>query len=278
MNSISRVLPSSKRYSKQVAPFAELYDGCTAWNTIEAMSITKTTLYDERDWMQLDPLSNNSSPNEFMARVTLALKYHIPYLKRSFESNTSISEWVLAQTPFVHGYAARVMFDALDVDEKNNPSVVASRISEIMSGENIYMLDITEEPPDAMDEPIEKKVLPDDGGHSREIVSPLHAEAAETRAEAREAAARAEVTKARTEAARTAAWGNARIEAAEAVARAKEAAIHAEGAMARTEMWDAATEMWERISIRNASFADELSERESDAQRLSTPRRLIDER
>ena len=170
------------------------------------------------------------------------------------------------------------MFDALDVDEKNNPSVVASRISEIMSGENIYMLDITEEPPDAMDEPIEKKVLPDDGGHSREIVSPLHAEAAETRAEAREAAARAEVTKARTEAAKTAAWGNARIEAAEAVARAKEAAIHAEGAMARTEMWDAATEMWKPISIRNASFADELSERENDAQRLSTPRRLIDER
>ena len=39
------------------------------------------------------------------------------------------------------------MFDALDVDEKNNPSVVASRISEIMSGENIYMLDVFEEPP-----------------------------------------------------------------------------------------------------------------------------------
>ena len=43
-------------------------------------------------------------------------------------------------------------------------------------------------------------------------------------------------------------------------------------------MWDAATEMWERISTRNASFADELSERENDALRLSTPRRLIDER
>ena len=91
------------------------------------------------------------------------------------------------------------MFDALDVDEKNNPSVVASRISEIMSGENIYMLDIFEEPPDAMDEPIEEKVLtePDDGGHSREIVSPLHAEAAETRAEARAAAARAGLSKGR---------------------------------------------------------------------------------
>ena len=42
------------------------------------------------------------------------------------------------------------MFDALDVDEKNNPSVVASRISEIMSGENIYMLDILEEPSDVL--------------------------------------------------------------------------------------------------------------------------------
>ena len=109
--------------------------------------MTKTTSCDERDWMQLDPLPNNSSGLEFMARVTLAIKYHIPYLERSFESNTSISEWVLAQTPFVHGYAAQLMFDALDVDEKNNPSVVASRISEIMSGENIYMLDVFEEPP-----------------------------------------------------------------------------------------------------------------------------------
>ena len=119
-------------------------------DTVAAMSMTKTTFCTERDWMQLDPLPNNSSGLEFMARVTLAIKYNIPYLERSFESNTSISEWVVAQTPFVHGYAARIMFDALDVDEKNNPSVVASRISEIMSGENIYMLDILEEPSDVL--------------------------------------------------------------------------------------------------------------------------------
>ena len=97
------------------------------------MSIIEATLCDEREWMQLDPLPNNSSPNEFMARVSLALECHIPYLERSFASNTSISEWVVAQTPFVYGYAAQVMFDALNVDEKNNPSDVASRIFEIMS-------------------------------------------------------------------------------------------------------------------------------------------------
>ena len=78
---------------KQVAPFAELYDGCTAWNTIEAMSIIKATLCDEREWMQLDPLPNNSSPNEFMARVLPALECHIPYLERPFANNMSISEW-----------------------------------------------------------------------------------------------------------------------------------------------------------------------------------------
>ena len=106
------------------------------------MSMTKTS-YDERDWLQLvDPLPNDSTSSlDFMERITIALD-HIPYLEQSLESNMSIAEWVLAQTPFVHGYAARVMFDVLDVDEKNNPSVVASRISEIMSGENIYMLDI----------------------------------------------------------------------------------------------------------------------------------------
>ena len=44
---------------KQVVPFAELCDGCTAWDKIAAMSMTKTT-YDERDWMQLvDPLPND---------------------------------------------------------------------------------------------------------------------------------------------------------------------------------------------------------------------------
>ena len=105
-------------------------------------------------------------------------------------------------------------------------------------------------------------------------MSPLHAEAAETRAEAREAAARAEVAKARTEAAKTA-------------ARAEEAAIRAEGAMARTETVVRQAMAAEpllspkdgkRIRDRDASFADELRERENDALRLSTPRRLIDER
>ena len=118
---------------KQGAPFAGLHDGCIAWDTIEAMSMIEAMLCDEREWMQLNPLPNNSSPDEFMARVSLALECHIPYLERSFASNTSISEWVVAQTPFVYGYAAQVMFDALNVDEKNNPSDVASRIFEIMS-------------------------------------------------------------------------------------------------------------------------------------------------
>ena len=56
------------------------------------MSMTKTTFCDERDWMQLDPLLNNAPGLEFMARVTLAIKYHIPYLERSFESNMCPSQ------------------------------------------------------------------------------------------------------------------------------------------------------------------------------------------
>ena len=95
----------------------------------------------------VDPLPNDSTSLDFMERITIALEYHIPYLEQSLESNMSIAEWVLAQTPFVHGYAARVMFDALDVDERNNPIIVASRISEIVSGENIFMLDVSEDPP-----------------------------------------------------------------------------------------------------------------------------------
>ena len=51
-----------------------------------------------------------------------------------------------------YGNAAQVMFDSLNVDEKNDPNDVASRIFEIMSCENIYMLDITAEPPDARDD------------------------------------------------------------------------------------------------------------------------------
>ena len=95
------------------------------------------------------------------------------------------------------------------------------------------------------------------------------------------------MSKARAEAAKAAAWGNARTEAAKAVARAEEAAIRAEGAMARTETVVRQKMTAEsllspqdgtRIRVRNASFADELSERENDALRLSTPRRLIDER
>ena len=57
-------------------------------------------------------------------------------------SNMSSVEWVLSQTPVVHGDAVRAMFDALDVDEKNNPIIVASRISE-----DILMLDIPEDSP-----------------------------------------------------------------------------------------------------------------------------------
>ena len=69
------------------------------------------------------------------------------------------------------------MFDALNVDEKNNPSDddVASKIFEIMSCDNIYMLDIIAEPSDAMDGPTKKKALtePDDGGHSIGTMTPL---------------------------------------------------------------------------------------------------------
>ena len=77
------------------------------------MSLIEAMLRDERVShedalvaLQHNPLPDNSSSAEFMARVSLALERHIPYLERSFASNTSISEWVVAQTPFVYGYAA----------------------------------------------------------------------------------------------------------------------------------------------------------------------------
>ena len=77
---------------KQVDPFAELFDGCTAWDKIATMSMTKTS-YDERDWLQLvDPLPNDSTSSlDFMERITIALD-HIPYLEQSLESNMSIAE------------------------------------------------------------------------------------------------------------------------------------------------------------------------------------------
>ena len=138
------------------------------------------------------------------------------------------------------------MFDALDVDEKNNPNVVASRISEIMSGESIYMLDISEEPPWYSRRRIEdvEPVARAKKTAIQEIVSPINAESFEA-----ESAARTEEIKARNEAGRTATWGNARIEAAETVSRAKEVAIigtPAEITMARAKMWDSTTEMRER--------------------------------
>ena len=84
---------------KQGAPFAGLHDGCIAWDTIEAMSLIDAMLRDERVShedalvaLQHNPLPDNSSSDEFMARVSLALERHIPYLERSFAENTTISE------------------------------------------------------------------------------------------------------------------------------------------------------------------------------------------
>ena len=82
-----------------------------------------------------------------MEHIINALEHGHYYFEQSFGSNMSIVEWVLSQTPVVHGDAARAMFDALDVDEKNNPIIVASRISEVMSDEDILMLDIPEDSP-----------------------------------------------------------------------------------------------------------------------------------
>ena len=186
------------------------------------MGMTKS--YDENDWLQLvDPLPNDSTSLDFMEHITTALEHehHIPYLEQSLGSNMSIVEWVLSQTPVVHEYAARVMFDALDVDERNDPIIVASRISEIMSGENIFMLDISEDPP----------------------------------------------------------WyPQQRIGAVEPGARSKEYAIRKMVSPTNAKSSEAESEeIKARISSRNAAFANELSKREIDAQRLSTPDKFATE-
>ena len=66
-----------ERTCKQGAPFALFHDGCIAWGTTEAMSLIGAMLPDERAdhdaalfALQLNPLPNGSSPDEFLRQRT----------------------------------------------------------------------------------------------------------------------------------------------------------------------------------------------------------------
>ena len=127
-----------KQNTGQVDSLDELLDGCNTWNKAANMDMTIPRHHNV--WLNLVdplpgyPLPNNSTSLDFIEHIINALEHGHYYFERI---NMSSVEWVLSQTPVVHGDAARAMFDALDVDEKNNPIIVASRISEVMSDETL---------------------------------------------------------------------------------------------------------------------------------------------
>ena len=94
---------------KQVAPFDKLLDGKAAWDKLVGMSLVAAMIPGESSShdaaliaLQLKPLPDGSTPDEYSLRVVGALTNHIPYLERPFPSRERMSWWVLQQAPDAH--------------------------------------------------------------------------------------------------------------------------------------------------------------------------------
>ena len=125
---------------KQPSPFDKYFDGKAAWDIIVQMSLVGAMIPGESAShdaaliaLQLKPLQDGSTPDEYSLRVVGALTNHIPYLERPFPTRERISWWAVQQAPDVHSSEARQMYERLTASEKDNPHGVASRVVELMA-------------------------------------------------------------------------------------------------------------------------------------------------
>ena len=105
---------------KQGGSFASRYDGVGAWNAIVDRGKTSAQLPGEASnhdakltMLDMKPLSDDATPDQFSKRVKDAITNTLPYLKRPFASKLDESQWVLEQLPERYGAEARGKFAAL---------------------------------------------------------------------------------------------------------------------------------------------------------------------
>ena len=125
---------------KQSGAFAKRFDGVAAWETIADRGETGSQLPGEAanhdaklTWLDLKPLSDDATPDEFSKRVQDAIVNTFPYLKRPFANKVDESEWVLSQLPERYGAEGRGKFAALSATEKGDPSIVAGMCVDLMA-------------------------------------------------------------------------------------------------------------------------------------------------
>ena len=120
--------------------FPTVHDGVKAWKMLVDMSASDAQLpgeaanYDAKLLaLELKPLSDDATPDEFAARVSDAIDNTFPYLKRKYSTPEEIGEWVLSQVPERHGAECRTGVRALTDDEKRDPHKVAATCVDIIA-------------------------------------------------------------------------------------------------------------------------------------------------
>ena len=125
---------------KQDVPFQTVNDGVKAWKMIDDMGKSDAQLpgeavnYDAQLLaLELQPLSDGATPDEFAVRVSDAIDNTFPYLKRKYSTPEEIGEWVLSQVPDKHGAECRTVVRALSADDKKDPHKVATACVDVMA-------------------------------------------------------------------------------------------------------------------------------------------------
>ena len=83
--------------------------------------------------LELKPLSDDATPDEFAFRVSDAIDNTFPFLKRKYSTPEGIGEWVLSQVPERHGAECQTTVTALTADEKRDPHEVATTCVDIIA-------------------------------------------------------------------------------------------------------------------------------------------------
>ena len=109
---------------KQTGVFDKRFDGVAAWHAIAARGETGAQLPGEAGnhdakltLLDIKPLSDEATPDEYSKRVKDAITNTFPYLKRPFASKIDESEWVLAQLPERYGAEARGKYAAMSASD-----------------------------------------------------------------------------------------------------------------------------------------------------------------
>ena len=125
---------------KQDAPFQTVNDGVKAWKMIRDMGKSDAQLPSEAVnydahllTLELQPLPDSATPDDFAVRVSDAIDNIFPYLKRKYSTPEEIGEWVLSQVPERHGAECRTGVRALTAAEKKDPHKVATTCADIIA-------------------------------------------------------------------------------------------------------------------------------------------------